>query len=88
MIDPVRYLSNFSSGIQGYEIAKSLHNHGAKVTLVTGKTSLDEPKDLEIIKIKMLKNFIKPAFLNYHTIYSYPQLLFQIGRLKKNLQTK
>ena len=47
MIDPVRYLSNFSSGIQGYEIAKSLHNHGAKVTLVTGKTSLEEPKDLE-----------------------------------------
>ncbi len=54
MIDPVRYLSNFSSGIQGYEIAKSLYNHGAKVTLVTGKTSLDEPKDLEIIKVNLM----------------------------------
>ena len=59
MIDPVRYLSNFSSGIQGYEIAKSLHNHGAKVILVTGKTSLDEPKDIEIIKVKDAEEFHK-----------------------------
>ena len=59
IIDPVRYLSNFSSGIQGYEIAKSLHNHGAKVTLVTGKTSLDEPKDLEIIKVTNAEEFYK-----------------------------
>jgi len=59
MIDPVRYLSNFSSGIQGYEIAKSLHNHGAKVTLVTGKTSLEEPKDIEIIKVTNAEEFYK-----------------------------
>ena len=58
-IDPVRFLSNFSSGIQGYEIAKSLHNHGAKVTLVTGKTNLDDPKDLEIIKVKDAEDFYK-----------------------------
>jgi len=59
MIDPVRFLSNFSSGKQGYEIAKSLHNNGASVTLVTGKTDLDEPKDLQIIKARDAKDFYK-----------------------------
>ena len=59
MIDPVRFISNFSSGIQGYEIAKSLHNYGARVTLVTGKTNLEEPKDFEIIKVKDAKEFYK-----------------------------
>ena len=57
MIDPIRFLSNFSSGIQGFEIAKSLHAHGARVTLVTGKTNLEEPKDLEIIKVTDAKQF-------------------------------
>ena len=59
MIDPVRFLSNFSSGIQGYEIAKSLRNHGATVTLVTGKTNLEEPKDLRVIKVKDAEEFYK-----------------------------
>ena len=39
-IDPVRFISNFSSGIQGYEIAKSISLHGAKTILITGKTNL------------------------------------------------
>ena len=59
MIDPVRFLSNFSSGIQGYEIAKSLHNHGAAVTLVTGKTNLAEPRDLQVIKARDAEDFYK-----------------------------
>ena len=59
MIDPVRFLSNFSSGIQGYEIAKSLHNHGATVTLVTGKTNLEEPRNFQVIKVKDAEEFYK-----------------------------
>ena len=59
MIDPVRFLSNFSSGIQGYEIAKSLHNHGATVTLVTGKTNLEEPRNIQVIKVTDAEEFYK-----------------------------
>ena len=59
MIDPVRFLSNFSSGIQGYEIAKSLHNNGATVTLVTGKTNLEEPRNFQVIKVKDAEEFYK-----------------------------
>ena len=40
-IDPVRYISNKSSGKQGYEIAKSLIKNGFETTLISGPTNLD-----------------------------------------------
>ena len=40
-IDPVRYISNRSSGKQGYEIAKSLKKNGFETTLIAGPTNLD-----------------------------------------------
>jgi phosphopantothenoylcysteine decarboxylase / phosphopantothenate---cysteine ligase len=43
MIDPVRYISNFSSGKQGYAIAEALHDAGADVILITGPTDLAPP---------------------------------------------
>lgn len=42
-IDPVRFLSNRSSGKQGYAIAAALAERGASVTLVSGPTALDPP---------------------------------------------
>ena len=51
MIDPVRYISNKSSGKQGYEIASQLVLSGAKVILVSGPTNLDPPPNLKLIKI-------------------------------------
>ena len=39
-IDPIRYISNYSSGKQGYEIAKQLVNRGAKVILISGPTNI------------------------------------------------
>ena len=52
MIDPVRYISNESSGKQGHSIAKEIYELGAKTTLVTGPTSIDDPIGPEIIKVK------------------------------------
>lgn len=49
-LDPVRYLSNHSSGKMGYAIARAAYRRGAKVTLVTGPTSLKEPYGVETIK--------------------------------------
>jgi len=51
-IDPVRYISNNSSGKQGYEIAKSLLKKGVETTLITGPTNLSDPKNLKLIKIQ------------------------------------
>ena len=50
-IDPVRYISNESSGKQGYEIALALFKLGVETTLVTGPTSINFSKDLSVKKI-------------------------------------
>jgi phosphopantothenoylcysteine decarboxylase/phosphopantothenate--cysteine ligase len=42
-IDPVRYISNHSTGKMGYAISEEMAGHGAKVTLVSGPTSLPTP---------------------------------------------
>ena len=51
-IDPVRYISNKSSGKQGYEIAKSLSKKGFETTLISGPTNLDINNDINLIKVE------------------------------------
>lgn len=51
-IDPVRYLSNDSSGKMGYAIAKKAVLRGADVTLITGPVSIAKPKGCRIIEIE------------------------------------
>jgi phosphopantothenoylcysteine decarboxylase/phosphopantothenate--cysteine ligase len=50
-IDPVRYISNESSGKQGYEIAIALNKLGIKTTLIAGPSNLILPEDLDVKKI-------------------------------------
>mgnify|MGYP006143288003 FL=1 len=50
-IDPVRYISNESSGKQGYEIALALSKLGITTTLIAGPTNLVSPKGLKVKKI-------------------------------------
>ncbi len=50
-IDPIRYISNESSGKQGYEIAIALNKLGIKTTLITGPSKLAFPKGIKIKKI-------------------------------------
>jgi len=50
-IDPVRYISNVSSGKQGYEIAIALNKLGISTTLITGPSNLFSPKGLKVKKI-------------------------------------
>ena len=46
-IDPIRYISNHSSGKQGYAIAEAAVEAGAKVTLISGPTNLSVPRELK-----------------------------------------
>ena len=48
-LDPVRYISNRSSGKMGYSIAENAVKRGAKVTLLSGPVSLDAPKGVEVV---------------------------------------
>ena len=50
-IDPIRYISNESSGKQGYEIAIALNKLGVKTTLITGPSKLASPKGVKVKKI-------------------------------------
>jgi phosphopantothenoylcysteine decarboxylase/phosphopantothenate--cysteine ligase len=50
-IDPVRYISNRSSGKMGYALAEAASRRGAAVTLVSGPTSLPEPGGVEVTRV-------------------------------------
>ncbi|WP_270214929.1 bifunctional phosphopantothenoylcysteine decarboxylase/phosphopantothenate--cysteine ligase CoaBC [Clostridium butyricum] len=50
-IDPVRFITNRSSGKMGYAIAKEARNRGADVTLISGPTNLDVPRNINVINI-------------------------------------
>ena len=50
-IDPVRYISNESSGKQGYEIALALSKFGVKTTLISGPSNINYQKNFKLIKV-------------------------------------
>ena len=51
-IDPVRFITNHSSGKMGYAIARNAMLRGAKVTLVTGETAIPKPRFVDVVNIK------------------------------------
>jgi len=51
-IDPVRFITNNSSGKQGYEIANSLAKFGIETTLISGPTKLKKPENVNIIRVE------------------------------------
>lgn len=55
-IDPVRYITNHSSGKMGYSIARICMLRGADVTLVTGKTALDPPMFVDTVSVTSAKD--------------------------------
>ncbi|MFN4183707.1 MAG: bifunctional phosphopantothenoylcysteine decarboxylase/phosphopantothenate--cysteine ligase CoaBC [Hyphomonas sp.] len=57
-LDPVRYISNHSSGKQGYSIAAALAAEGAKVTLVSGPVSLSPPEGVTLVKVETAREML------------------------------
>ncbi len=51
-VDPVRYITNHSTGKMGYELAKAAMLRGAKVTLVSGVTSLAKPMFIDYVQVR------------------------------------
>ena len=51
-LDPVRFVTNNSSGKQGYEIAKSLAKFGIETTLISGPSILKKPESVNIVKVE------------------------------------
>src|SRR2546430_16889463 len=57
-IDPVRYLTNRSSGRMGYALAEAGLRRGARVLLVTGLTSLKPPSAAEVVVVESAKQML------------------------------
>ena len=63
-IDPVRYISNDSSGIQGTSIANALIRKGAEVIFVTGKSTYEKPLGAKIINVESAREMYDAVFKN------------------------
>lgn len=63
-LDPVRFITNRSTGKMGYNLAKEARDRGAEVVLVSGPTSLETPKGINVIKINTNEE-MKDAILEH-----------------------
>jgi phosphopantothenoylcysteine decarboxylase/phosphopantothenate--cysteine ligase len=85
-IDPVRFISNKSSGKQGYEIAKSLSKRGFDTTLISGPTNLEADENINLIEVETADEMFKATQQNLPTdiaIFSAAVADFKINQ--KNL---
>ena len=64
-LDPVRFITNLSSGKMGYALARVASRHGAQVTLITGPTTLSLPSVENIIKVRTAQEMYKAVIDNY-----------------------
>ena len=63
-LDPVRYITNKSSGKQGYELAKSFRDKGFETTLISGKTNLKPVEGIKYIEIETADEMLKETLNN------------------------
>ncbi len=63
-IDPVRYITNHSTGKMGYAIARAAMLRGAQVTLITGKTSLTPPPFVRVIETESAEDMYNAVMSN------------------------
>ena len=65
VIDPVRFVSNRSSGKMGFAIANALKKRGAHVTLITGPTQLADPEGIEVIHVESAEEMFQETAKRY-----------------------
>ena len=86
-IDPVRFITNKSSGKQGYEIAKSLSKKGFDTTLISGPTKLSISQDIKLIKVETTDEMLVATQKNLPTdvaIFSAAVADYKINKKYKN----
>ena len=89
-IDPVRFITNKSSGKQGYELAKSLSRNGFQTTLISGPTNLKVNEEIKLIKVETAEQMFKETQKNLPVdvaIFSAAVADFKVVE-KKNLKIK
>lgn len=96
-IDPVRYITNRSSGKMGYQLAVASQSRGARTILVSGPTHLDPPANVELVKVrsalemreKVLQNWSRSTILvKAAAVADFTPREFSSQKIKKNLQAR
>lgn len=95
-IDPVRYISNRSSGKMGYAIAKAFANAGAQVTIVSGPTNIKvEDSNIQVIQVDTAQQMLEQTAQHYaaHDLIIYAAAVadytpahIAVNKIKKNGQ--
>ncbi len=94
-LDPVRYISNRSSGKMGYALAAAALKAGAKVTLISGPVLLLPPRDADLINVETAAQMLVAVLANAaeHDIYigaaavaDYSPMLMEAQKIKKQAE--
>ena len=92
-LDPVRYITNHSSGKMGYAIARNAMLRGAKVTLVSGETSIPKPRFVDVVDIKSAADMFEAVtsraseqdiIIKAAAVADYTPATFSDDKIKKN----
>ena len=86
-IDPVRFITNKSSGKQGYQLARSLSKRGFETTLISGPTNLDIGDDIKLIKVQTAEEMFEATQKSLPTdiaVFTAAVADFKIINQKKN----
>lgn len=92
MLDPVRFLSNVSTGTMGYETARVGKNKGCKITLISGPTGLKAPAGVKLISVltaqemkqAVLKEFAKSdALIMTAAVCDYTPVHYSKSKIKR-----
>lgn len=67
-LDPVRFITNLSSGKMGYALAAAAHRRGADVTLISGPTNLPLPHVEKVIKVRTAREMHKAVMDHYKKV--------------------
>ena len=95
-IDPVRYISNHSTGKMGYAIADALAKRGAEVVLVSGKTALQTPQGVRRVDVCSAEDMYKAAAAKFEAcdcavmcaaVADYTPITVSESKIKKNDDT-
>ena len=85
-IDPVRFISNYSSGKQGYEIAGALADNGYETTLISGPTNLKKPNNINFVQVYSAEQMFNETLKNLPTniaIFTAAVSDFKVKKVKK-----
>jgi phosphopantothenoylcysteine decarboxylase/phosphopantothenate--cysteine ligase len=92
-IDPVRYISNHSSGKQGFALAEAALEAGAMVTLVSGPTDLEPPERIQLVPVISAKQMYDAVmeeipdtdlFIGVAAVADYRPVVVEAQKIKKN----